>query len=149
MRKKQWTTWLSAILCLVLMTATALSMSGCDDNKAGGGTTTTVKPADGDVTVLGEGDTTFPFEVTDADGKVTEFEIHTDEKTVGAALLAVGLIEGEDGPYGLYVKTVNGITVDFDKDGKYWAFYVDGEYAMAGVDTTDIEVGKTYALKVE
>ena len=151
MRKTRWTTWLSVILCLVLMAATALCMSGCDDNKkSGGGTTTaTTKPVTDEVTVRGTGNTQFAFEVTDADGKVTAFEIHTNESKVGAALLAVGLIDGEDGPYGLYVKTVNGITVDFDKDGKYWAFYVDGEYAMSGVDTTDIEVGKTYAFKVE
>lgn len=151
MKKKQWTTWLSAILCVVLMTATALCMGGCNDNKpAGGGTTTTTtKPATDNMTVLGEGNTQFAFEVTDADGKVTEFEIHTDKTTVGAALLELGLIDGDDGPYGLYVKTVNGITVDFDKGGKYWAFYVDGAYAMSGVDKTHIEVGKTYAFKVE
>ena len=36
-----------------------------------------------------------------------------------------------------------------DKDGKYWAFYVNGEYASAGVDATDITEGATYAFKVE
>lgn len=147
---KRWTTWLSAILCLVLMTATALCMSGCDDNEpVGGGTTTTTKPVNSEVTVLGEGNTQFAFEVTDANGKVTKFEIHTDKTKVGEALLDLKLIAGEDSQYGLYVKTVNGITVDFDKDGKYWAFYVDGDYAMSGVDTTEIEVGATYAFKVE
>ena len=34
-------------------------------------------------------------------------------------------------------------------DQTYWAFYVDGEYAMSGVDTTIIEEGKAYAFKVE
>ena len=61
----------------------------------------------------------------------------------------INLIAGEQGDYGLYVKTVNGITVDFDKDGKYWAFYVGGEYAMSGVDSTEITAGSTYAFKVE
>ena len=59
------------------------------------------------------------------------------------------LIAGEEGEFGLYVKTVNGITADYDVDQTYWAFYVDGEYAMSGVDVTTIEEGKTYALKVE
>ena len=77
------------------------------------------------------------------------FEIHTDKKIVGEALLELNLIDGEQGDYGLYVKTVNGITVDFDKDGKYWAFYVGGEYAMSGVDSTEITAGSTYAFKVE
>lgn len=66
-----------------------------------------------------------------------------------AALVGVGLIEGGDGPYGLYIKTVNGITVDYDKNGKYWAFYVNDEYANASVDLTDIQEGDSYALKAE
>ena len=46
-------------------------------------------------------------------------------------------------------KTVNGVTVDYDTDGKYWAFYVDGEYAATGVDSTDITAGATYTFKAE
>lgn len=99
--------------------------------------------------VLGEGETEFFFNVTDAEGVETPFTIHTDAKTVGEALLAVNLIAGEDSQYGLYVKTVNGLTVDYDRDGKYWAFYVDGEYAQAGVDATEVKAGSTYAFKVE
>ncbi len=48
-----------------------------------------------------------------------------------------------------YVKTVNGITADYDTDGTYWAFYVNGEYAMTGVDSTPVEDGAVYAFKVE
>ena len=51
--------------------------------------------------------------------------------------------------YGLYIKTVNGITLDWDKDAMYWAFYIDGEYAMTGVDTTKAEAGAIYMLKPE
>ena len=61
----------------------------------------------------------------------------------------LGLISGDESEYGLYVKTVNGVTLDYDKDGKYWAFYVDGEYAATGVDSTDIAAGSTYTFKVE
>ena len=101
------------------------------------------------VTILGEGETVFPFTVVDAEENETLFEIHTDKEMVGEALLDLGLIEGEDGAYGLYVKTVNGITLDYDKDNAYWAFYVNGEYAMSGVDTTPITEGETYMFKVE
>ena len=69
--------------------------------------------------------------------------------TVGAALLSLGLIAGEDSEYGLYVKTVNGETADYDVDGTYWAFYVNGEYAMTGVDATTLEAGAIYAFRVE
>ena len=57
-----------------------------------------------------------------------------------------GLIEGEDGPYGLYVKKVNGIVADYDVDQSYWAFNINGEYAMTGVDVTDIVDGDTYSF---
>ncbi len=99
--------------------------------------------------VIGEGKTKFLFTVVDKDGNETSFTVSSDKETVGEALLEVSLIAGEEGPYGLYVKTVNGITVDYDTDKAYWAFYVDGEYAMSGVDKTDIEEGKTYSFKVE
>ena len=100
-------------------------------------------------TVLGEGATVFDFKATDKEGNVKSFEIHTDEKTVGDALLKLELIEGEPGEYGLYVKKVNGILADYDVDQTYWAFYVNGEYAMTGVDATNVEAGATYEFKVE
>ena len=99
--------------------------------------------------VLGEGQTQFMFTVVDKDGNATNFEIHTDKETVGDALLEVELIAGEESEYGLFVKTVNGITADYDVDQTYWAFYINDEYASSGVDTTAIEDGKTYSFKVE
>lgn len=102
-----------------------------------------------EATVLGEGDTVFYVSVTDKEGTETDFEIHTDKETVGEALLDLELIDGEEGEYGLYVKTVNGITADYDKDGVYWAFYINGEYASTGVDATPITEGEQYSFKVE
>ena len=79
-------------------------------------------------------------------GKVT-FTVKTDADTVGKALLDQGVIAGEDSSYGLYVKTVNGITLDYDTDGMYWAFYITGEYAQTGVDATGVEDGAVYAFR--
>ncbi len=126
---------LSLILCMVLIAAMALFAAGCGDEK--------------DDNVVGEGEKTFTFIVVDAQGNEETFTVRSDAKTVGEALLDEGLIKGEEGQYGLYVKEVNGITADYDKDGTYWAFYIDGEYAMSGVDTTDITDGATYSFKVE
>ena len=122
---------LSAVLCMVLIAAMALSMTACTDNNA---------PT---------GEATFTFQVVDGDGKQTDFTIQTDKATVGEALLAEGLIAGEESAYGLYVKTVNGITADYDADGTYWAFYVNGEMAPTGVDSTAVEDGAVYMFKVE
>ena len=137
---------LSMVLCIALSAATGLGSAGCGSKDA---PETTVSAGAAGATSVGEGQTAFLFTVVDADGKETAFDVHTDETTVGAALLALGLIDGDDSEYGLYVKTVNGLTVDYDKDGKYWAFYVDGEYAATGVDSTDIAAGSTYTFKVE
>lgn len=81
-------------------------------------------------------------------GKVT-FTVKTDADTVGKALLDQGVIAGEDSSYGLYVKTANGITLDYDTDGMYWAFYINGEYAQTGVDATGVEDGAVYAFRAE
>ena len=97
-------------------------------------------------TEFGNGAKTVVVEVKAEDQLVT-FTIKTDKDTVGAALLEHGLIAGEEGAYGLYIKQVNGITADYDVDQTYWSFYINGEYAMTGVDTTEITEGATYRLE--
>jgi len=132
---------------LVLMTLTMIAvivLTGCEKNSqnlssAGSGTDS----GEVNITKMGEGDTSFLLEVTDDKGDLSKFLISTDEKTVGAALVNIGLIVGDN--FGMYV-VVNGIKADYDADKAYWAFYVDGKYAMTGMDSTEIEVGKTYAL---
>lgn len=98
---------------------------------------------------LGEGKNVFVFVVQDVSGEQMVYNISTDKKIVGDALKEHNLILGDEGDFGLYVKTVNNITYDYDKDGKYWAFYVDGEYAQTGVDKTEIKNGTTYMFKAE
>ena len=142
MKETQFKKLLSALLCIVLIAAMALCTAGCNDN-------TTSNPVSSGVTETQKAEKSFTFVVVDIDGKETSFEISTSKTTVGDALLEEDLIAGEDGQYGLYVKTVNGITLDFDTDGKYWAFYVNDQYATAGVDTTEIVAGETYSFKAE
>lgn len=98
---------------------------------------------------VGQGATAFAVEVTDTEGNKTTFTVNTDEKMVGAALQTLNLISGEKGDYGLYVKEVTGITTDYEKDGTYWAFYVDGQYALTGVDSTEVKAGAVYGFAVE
>ena len=92
---------------------------------------------------LGEGETAFTLDVRFQDGLVKHFLVRTDETTVGAALLAVGLIEAGDN--GVYNK-VDGVLLDYNTDKAYWGFYVNGDYAMAGLDDTAIEQDTTYEL---
>ena len=135
---------LSLILSMMLIVAMAFHMTACsDDNKTGA----THSQKDGGI--VGEGNTVFTFTVVDKEGNETVFEIHTDKTIVGDALLEANLLAGEQGAYGLYVKTVNGITADYNVDGTYWAFYINGEYASSGVDSTTIKEGDSYSFKVE
>ena len=140
MKKTRLFKSLSLSVCIVLIAVTALFTTGCSDGK------TTSVPSE---TQVSSQTIEFTFKVTDADGKETDFTISTDKKTVGEALLEENLIAGDDSEYGLYVKTVNGVTLDYDKDGMYWAFYVNGEYAQTGVDSTEVTAGAEYAFKAE
>lgn len=144
----------SFILCMMLFVAIALFTTGCNGNTRNSSTVSTpdagTKESEQvDYKQLGEGSTKFIFTVVDKEGNETPFEIHTDKETVGAALMEFELIAGEESKNGLYVKTVNGITADYDKDGVYWAFYINGEYANTGVDSTKITEGDSYSFKVE
>ena len=149
MNNKAARKWLSFILCLALIAAIALTAMGCDQAKTPETPETTDPNAETVApTVMGEGATVFYFNVVDKDGNETKFEIRTDKTVVGDALLELGLIAGEEGPYGLYVMTVNGITANYETDGVYWAFYEGDDYGMKGVDLTEIKAGATYAFKV-
>ena len=138
------------LFAIILALVMALSLMACGN--------TEVQPdadADADAPVvtdgaaLGEGAHSFTLEITDADGKTITATIHTDAETVGEALSKLEIVQGEDSEYGLYVKTVNGITADYDVDQTYWAFYIDGEYAQTSVDMTAVNDGSIYKLAVE
>ncbi len=137
---------LSVMLCLVLIAAMALTMTACKNTQTDNtpGTSSIAS-----VIEIGQGKTQFTFFVEHKDGSKKQFLVKTDKTTVGAALIEAGLISGEDSQYGLYVKTVDGETLDFDTDKLYWAFYVNGEYAVSGIDTTEITADAQYTLKAQ
>ena len=135
---------LALVLSFVLMAAAALT--GCSGKPA----ETTAPPAETvPVTELGEGSKAFDLSIVDKEGTQHLYRIHTDAEMVGQALLEQSLIEGEQGQYGMYIKSVLGQVLDYETDKMYWAFYVNGEYAMTGVDTTPITEGTAYLLKAE
>ena len=129
---------------LLLIFTLAFALASCGDDAD-----TTANPWDDAVytenTEFGNGSKTVAVTVKVNENAVT-FTIHTDKATVGEALIEHGLISGEEGAYGLYVKKVNGITADYDVDQSYWAFYVNGDYAMTGIELTDINEGYVYEV---
>ena len=94
----------------------------------------------------GSGDKkTVSVTVTHKDGSTKDFTYETTEEMLGPALVSEKLIEGEEGQYGLFVKPVDGYTVD-ESNQEWWCLTVDGETAMTGIDSTPIEEGKKYGL---
>lgn len=148
MKKTSIKSLLSFIVCMVLIAAMALFTIGCNDDTTSSDSSDIILN-ETDIRQLGEGLTQMSFTVVDVDGKESHFVIKTNKTTVGDALLEHDLIAGEESEYGLYVKTVNGTTLDYDKDGKYWAFYVNDAYATAGVDSTEIDETAKYYFKAE
>lgn len=94
---------------------------------------------------LGEGSTTIAVAVVAGDKTVT-LTIKTDKTTLGDALKENGLIEGEEGEFGMYVEKVIGITADYDVDKSYWALSKDGERLNTGVDGETVTDGAHYEL---
>ncbi len=93
--------------------------------------------------ILGSGAKTFELEVKADDRSVT-FTVSTDADNLEEALTVHKLIEGEEGPYGLYVKKVNGITADYDIDNTYWSLCQDGTPLQTGVGYTKIKGGEHF-----
>ena len=92
---------------------------------------------------------TFTLTVVGPDGTATDHEITSDAANLGDALLAEGIVEGDNGDYGLYITAVDGITADFNADGAYWSLYIGEEYAMTGVSDTPIAEGDVFKLVYE
>ena len=130
------------ILLLALALLMGLSLMACADvDKTGAWETASYDRN----TELGEGAKTVTVKVI-ADEQELTFTIHTDKDTLGDALLEHELIDGEDGPFGLYVKAVNGIVADYDVDQTYWNLTKNGELMMVGVDSAEIADGEQYEL---
>ena len=89
---------------------------------------------------------TITVEVIHADQSSKIFTYNTDAEYLGDVLLAEGLVEGQDGPYGLEILVVDGEQAIWAEDGAYWALYVGEEYGTTGVDTTPIADGDTFKL---
>ena len=130
------------ITLLLLALVMCVSLVACADIEKTGAWETATYDRD---TELGEGAKTVTVKVI-ADEQTLTFIIHTDKETLGEALLEHKLIDGEEGPYGLYVKKVNGIVADYDADQTYWNFTKAGELMLVGVDSAEIADGEQYEL---
>lgn len=93
-----------------------------------------------------QGAKTVTVEVVHADGSKKTFTYHTGEEFLGPVLQAEGLVEGEMGNFGLYIKVVDGEEASYDVNQTYWAVYQNGEYAQAGVSELPVNDGDFFSL---
>lgn len=91
------------------------------------------------------GDKTVVVEVVHGDGNSREFTCQTDEEYLGALLLEEKLAEGEEGPYGLFITTVDGETAQ-DSLRQWWCVTKGGERVDTGADATPIADGDRFEL---
>ncbi len=92
-----------------------------------------------------QGEKTIAVDVIMLDGTITTFDYSTDEEFLGPLLTAQELIDGEMGDYGIFVKTVNGVTVD-DSKQQWWLLTKGGESVMTSFDQTPIVDGDKFEL---
>ena len=93
-----------------------------------------------------EGSKTITVEVVHKDESTKTFTYKSDAEYLGEVLTAEGLVEGEDGPYGMYIKAVDGEKAVYEEDGAYWALFQGEEYATLSADQTPIQDGDAFSL---
>ena len=131
-------TFLSVISLVVLLAAAALTVTSCAQTKP--------TPADTSAVSAQSVEKTIEIKVVDDKGQETFYSASTQCDTLRGVLEEMEIVEGEDGEYGLYIKTVAGITADYDTDGAYWALSKGGEYLMTSADDTPIADGDVFEL---
>lgn len=89
--------------------------------------------------------------VIDDKGTNTTYEQTTDAEFLREALEEIEnlTIEGEESDYGLYVKTINDVTADYDVNGAFWSFSVNGELCNNGIDTQPVYDGDSFEITYE
>lgn len=164
MNKRTYTTKALALLLSLMMVLGAFA--GCGDPKPAGSqpagsqatgsqASQTSSQTDGSDSSAEEstqaastaaGTKTITFQVVHKDGSAKDFTIETEADNLRAALEQEKLIEGEESEYGLYVKTVDGETVD-DANEEWWCLTdKDGNMTPTGVDDTKIANGDAYTF---
>lgn len=77
-----------------------------------------------------------------------DIQITTEAETLREALEEKSLISGEEGPYGLFVKTVKGISADESKE-QWWCFTKGDEALMTSVDLIMISDGDFFKITLK
>ena len=130
------------LLMLVLLIAATVMSTACAP-------TVSYNPTEANITSrteLGSGAKTVTFLAVGKTNEAALFTIHTDAKYLAEALLAHGLIAGEETSYSFTVYTVNGEEANFNTDSAYWALWEGDTYANCGASSLEIKDGGCYSF---
>lgn len=88
------------------------------------------------------------IQVVDDTGATVAYEVKTDAAYLQQAMEAAeGLTFAyTEGPYGASVHTVNGLRADYELDGAYWGFFVNGDYCNYGIAQQPLEDGDVFQI---
>ncbi len=104
---------------------------------------------------LAKGQKNVTIEVTGSSGATVDYALATDADFLKQAMDELSengsgfSYAGSGGDYGLMVETINGERAVFDRDGAYWALYVNDEYGQYGADSQPVTDGDKYTWKYE
>lgn len=87
--------------------------------------------------------------VVHKDGGETTYTVRTDAEYLKDVMDAAdGLTyEGAADGTGYMVSTVNGETADYNVDGAYWAFFINGEYCNYGITQQPVADGDVFRIE--
>ena len=91
------------------------------------------------------GSKTITIDVIHKDESVKTFTEKTEREFLGQVLADRKIVEGEEGPYGLFITTVDGEVAD-DGNQEWWCLTKDGGQVNTSADQTPIADGDKYEL---
>ena len=95
------------------------------------------------------GNKSITIEVVNDKQERTTYELNTDAEYLRQAMEeAEGLtFSGAESEYGMMVDTVNGVKADYNENGAYWGFYVNGDYCNYGIDDQPVLDGDAFSIE--
>ena len=91
------------------------------------------------------GDKHITVTVVHKDGSSKDFAYDTDREFLGEVLKDKELVQGEDGPYGLYITAADGEAAD-EGSQEWWCLTKGGAQVNTSADQTPIADGDVYEL---
>lgn len=92
-----------------------------------------------------QGEKEIELEVVLADGSSKTHQMKTNQEYLGDALDEAGFVQGQEGDFGLFIQTVDGVTAE-DTNQEWWCLTKGGEQVNTSVDQTPIRNGEHYEL---